>query len=110
MTGIKNNAYGVVQNPKWTQKHSYAVVFSLVFILFTFFSASKIIFVDGDGWSGMVTVRGFPFMWLVTRSGTYFDYDVDSVSGLLLDLLLYSVVSILIVYPKQLVQYLRSKK
>jgi len=97
--------YRVVQPPKWTRKHSFGLLYFIIFLVATF-TPMSLVNVDGVGFSGVVRIHGFPLNWLAIRSFEPF-WVIISWLGMILDLCLYAALCIVIVYPRRLIRIVR---
>src|SRR3990170_7371515 len=94
--------YGPVEPFKWTRKHSFIMLFILVFFISSGPGMSAFVDSIPPNFSGVVTYHGFPLIWLIAYDGTYFRYDFNFLN-LILDLGLFGTISSVIVYPRKIV-------
>jgi hypothetical protein len=102
--------YGRIEPPKWKRKYSFAILYTLLFLLSSYLMGA-IAFVDGvDATSsGHVYYLGFPLTWI----RVYFGFGATMISrlepdflGLIVDSSICGMVCILLVYPDKLIRWL----
>jgi hypothetical protein len=102
--------YGSIEPPKWKRKYSFAVLYTLLFLLSSYLMGA-IAFVDGidAASSGEVYYLGFPLTWIRVSFG----FGAPMISGvepdllgLLVDSSIWGMVCILLIYPDKLIKLL----
>jgi hypothetical protein len=102
--------YGRIEPPKWKRKYSFAILYTLLFLLSSYFMGA-IALVDGidSTSSGVVYYLGFPLTWI----RVFFGFGAPLISrlepdllGLLVDSSICGLVCIVLVYPDKLIRRL----